>query len=82
MQSAMTHRFNQLHIQTTHWLKSRRGPHSTWMRLRSQEAPEGSTSFSRACYRQKNGVPKVSALRAGGAALRAAPAAHRAATEG
>eukprot|EP00969_Alexandrium_andersonii_P115641 5113826-Alexandrium_andersonii.AAC.2 len=33
---AAGHGLSQLHIQTRHWLKLRRGVHSTWTRLRSQ----------------------------------------------
>eukprot|EP00969_Alexandrium_andersonii_P231662 10230778-Alexandrium_andersonii.AAC.1 len=52
------------------------------MRLRSQQSPKGKPSLFRAWTRRKTRAPGVSALRAGGTALRAAPPAPRASTEG
>eukprot|EP00969_Alexandrium_andersonii_P224504 9914951-Alexandrium_andersonii.AAC.1 len=47
------HRLSQLHIQTTHWLKLRRGLHAISMRLRSQKAPQGEPSLPRTRNRRK-----------------------------
>eukprot|EP00969_Alexandrium_andersonii_P142278 6290210-Alexandrium_andersonii.AAC.1 len=52
------------------------------MGLRSQQAPRGETSLSRARNRRKRGSPPVAALSAGGAARSAAPPACSAETSG
>eukprot|EP00969_Alexandrium_andersonii_P066016 2911981-Alexandrium_andersonii.AAC.1 len=47
-----------------------------WMRLQSQQAPQGEASLSRAGTRRKMGTPPVAAPSAGDAAPNAAPTSH------